>query len=101
MFFQMYVSRVFGLLIKTVQPPVLTDELACDSSIACIKDLYCVPRNVLNCVLEKLPMCARLNLSFALVRLLHSCALIFVLVIVSRTFANRTGICPLDARALL
>jgi hypothetical protein len=43
MFFRMYVSHVFGLLIKTVHPPVLTDELACDSSIACIKDLYCAP----------------------------------------------------------
>jgi hypothetical protein len=65
MFFRMYVSRVFGLLIKTAQPPVLTDELACDSSIACIKDLYCAPRNVLDCVLEKLPTCARSTSTFS------------------------------------
>jgi hypothetical protein len=46
--------------------PVMTDVLACDSSITCIKDSQCMTQNGIESVLKTPCMLSLITLSFAL-----------------------------------
>jgi hypothetical protein len=100
MFFRINVFRFFGLLIFAAQTPIMTDGLACDSSINCIKDSRCRIRMPSDCVLETPRV-----LSF------ESPVSLFHLRLISRShflpchlllrLCQSNWHCPLDARALL